>query len=113
MGDLRNKAKKDAAEWADGERKRRRENGFTVFHFDFSPKLTWRDLTFGEAVRLLQRATGTKVSFWRCPVRGLALQYKELPRTSFSYDQGTTYRRMTFSTNADAVAANASSSRTF
>ena len=81
MGDLRNKARK----WAEEDRRQdiadRQSNGFTVFHFDYNPSLTRRDLKLGEAIRYLMRVTGTRISFWRCPVRGLAVQYRKLPTT--------------------------------
>ena len=82
-----------------------RSNGFTVFHFDFNPKLTRRNLTLGEAVRCLQRATGTRIGWWRCPMRGLAIQYRKLPTTSYSYDQGESYRILVFSALTDVVEA--------
>lgn len=105
MGDLRNKAKK----WAEEDRHRdiedRRRNGFTVFHFDFNPKLTCRDLKLGEAIRYLMRVTGTRVSFWRCPVRGLAVQYRKLPHTRYAYDHGESYMFLHFSDLDDVTAA--------
>lgn len=105
MGDLRNKAKK----WAEEDRRNdiedRRRNGFTVFHFDFNPKLTRRDLKLGEAIRYLMRVTGTRVSFWRCPVRGLAVQYRKLPTTPYAYAHGDTYMFLRFSDVEDATAA--------
>jgi hypothetical protein len=105
MGDLRNKARKDAQTAAIEDDQRRRSDGWTVFHFDFNPKLTCRDLTLGEAIRLLMRLTGTRISFWRCPVRGLAIKYKVLPRTSMAHDHGETYMMLHFSDDADEVVA--------
>jgi hypothetical protein len=97
VGDLRNKAKK----WAEEDRHRdawdRRRNGFTVFHFDFDPKLTRRNLKLGEAIRYLMRVTGTRISFWRCPIRGLAVQYRKLPTTTYGYAYGDTYMFLRFS----------------
>jgi hypothetical protein len=104
LGDLRNKAKKLATEDARREADDRRRNGFTVFHFDFNPKLT-RNLTLGEAIRYLMRETGTRVSFWRCPMRGLAVEYKKLPTTKFAYDHGEVYRSLHFSKLADKTEA--------
>ena len=52
MGDLRNKARKEAETDAIQQTAELRRNGFTVFHFDFNPKLTRRNLTLGEAIRL-------------------------------------------------------------
>jgi hypothetical protein len=74
MGDLRNKARKEAQEHAIRETEDRRRNGFTVFHFDFNPKLTRRNTTLGEAIWYLMRVTGTRITFWRCPIRGLAIR---------------------------------------
>jgi hypothetical protein len=45
--------------------------------------------------------TGTRISTWRCPIRGLALEYHELPRTRMAHDQGTCYRLLRFSTLED------------
>ena len=105
MGHLPNKAKRLAEQAAHADREERRRNGWTVFHFDFQPKLTRRDMTLGEAIRHLTRITGTKISFWRCPVRGLAIRYHELPRTNFSYDSGTTYVILHFSDAPDQTEA--------
>ena len=105
MGDLRNKAKKLATEAARHEAEDRRPDGSTVFHSDFNPKLIRRNLTLGEAVRHLMRVTGTRVSFWRCPMRGLAVEYKKLPTTKFAYDHGEVYRSLHFSNLADEVEA--------
>jgi hypothetical protein len=105
LGHLPNKNRRlreDEARKADEDRRR---NGWTVFHFDFNPKLTRRNLTLGEAIRMLMRLTGTKIRFWRCPVRGLAIKYKVLPRTSYAYDQGETYMLLHFSNDPDEVEA--------
>jgi hypothetical protein len=51
------------------------------------------------------RVTGTRISFWRCPVRGLAVQYKQLPRTSLAHDYGETWRFLSFSQNPDITEA--------
>jgi hypothetical protein len=105
VGDLRNKAKK----WAEEDRHRdawdRQSNGYTVFHFDFNPTLTRRDLKLGEAIRYLMRVTGTRISFWRCPVRGLAVQYRKLPTTPLAYDHGETYMFLNFSELKDRTEA--------
>jgi hypothetical protein len=105
MGDLRNKARKDAQKAAIDDAQRRRSEGWTVFHFDFNPKLIRRNLTMGEAIRALMSVTGTRISFWRCPVRGLAIQYRVLPMTSYIYDSGETYKVLHFSDHADEVEA--------
>jgi hypothetical protein len=105
LGDLRNKAKKAAEQQCLREAEDRRRDGYTVFHFDFAPALTRRGLTLGEAVRYLMRATGTKVTFWRCPIRGLAVEYKKLPTTKFAYDHGETYRSLNFCALADETEA--------
>ena len=105
MGDLRNKAWKEAETQAIRETEDRKRNGFTVFHFDFNQKATRRNLTLGEAIRYLMRVTGTRITFWRCPIRGLAIQYKVLPRTSYAYDHGETYMILNFSKLEDVAAA--------
>jgi hypothetical protein len=105
MGDLRNKAKKEAQDAAVSDAHDRRRHGFTAFHFDFNPKLTRRNLTLGEAIRHLMRVTGTRISFWRCPIRGLAIQYKKLPTTSYSHDNGETYMVLHFCDLADKAEA--------
>jgi hypothetical protein len=51
------------------------------------------------------RVTGTKISFWRCPIRGLAIQYKKRPRTSYSYDSGESYMVLHFCDMADNAEA--------
>ena len=96
MGHLPNKAKREAEHQAIQDTEDRRKKGFTVFHFDFNPKLTRRNLTLGEAIRHLMRVTGTRISFWRCPIRGLAIQYRKLPRTSMAYDHGASYMVLHF-----------------
>lgn len=101
VGDLRNKAAKDARQAVIDDRNDRAQNGFTVFHFDLNPKLTRRDLSVGEALRHMMRVTGTKISTWRCPIRGLALEYHELPRTRMAHDHGTRYQILRFSTLED------------
>ena len=105
MGDLRNKARKEAESDAIADYHRRRSHGYTVFHFDLNPKLTRRHLHLGEAVRHLMRVTGTRISFWRCPVRGLALQYRKPPRTPFAYDQGESWKVLHFTQLEDITAA--------
>ena len=104
MGDLRNNAQKAEAE-AVRRAEELRQNGFTVFHFDYDPKLTRRNMTLGQAIRHLMRVTGTRISWWRCPVRGLAITYRKLPTTSFAYDKGETYMVTHFSDLADEVEA--------
>ena len=105
MGDLRNKARK----WAEEDRRQdiadRQNNGYTVFHFDFNPTLTRRDLKLGEAIRYLMRVTGTRISFWRCPVRGLAVQYRKLPPPKYKYAYGETYMFLNFCELKDSTEA--------
>lgn len=105
MGDPRNKARSEADKVAVADADRRRRDGWTVFHFDFNPRLTLRNLTIGDAIRALQRVTGTKISFWRCPVRGLSIQYRELPRSSYAFDGGVEYRFAVFSRQQDVAQA--------
>jgi hypothetical protein len=97
MGDLRNKARKDAqrAEIEDGHR--RQSEGWTVFPFDVKPSLTHRNLWLGEAARQLLKVTGTRISWRRCLVRGLTIDYRQLPRTAMVYDQGERWTRLHFS----------------
>lgn len=105
MGDLRNKAKKLEADAAHTDRWKREREGWTVFHFDLKPQLTVRNLYIGEAIRHLQRVTATRISFWRCPVRGLAIQYKELPTSHYLGHYGETWTMLRFSQEEDVVAA--------
>jgi hypothetical protein len=97
MGDLRNKAKKDAEREAIRDRERRVQEGWTIFYFDFNPKLTRRNLSPGEAVRYLERMTNTKTSLWRCPVRGLAVQFEKHSTTSTGEPRMEIYRSLHFS----------------
>ncbi len=105
MGHAPNNARKVAEASARQEAENRRQHGYTVFHFDFNPKLTRHDLTLGEAIRYLMRVTGTRISFWRCPVRGLAVQYRELPKTTLLYDKGETWRILHFTRIEDIAEA--------
>jgi hypothetical protein len=105
MGDLRNKARKEERADVVAQQQRRRDDGWTVFHFDLNPKFTRRNLFVGEAIRELMRRTHTRIAFWRCPVRGLAVQYQVLPTSSYIWDRGASYRIMDFSTLADEMAA--------
>jgi len=106
VGDLRNKAKKDAQQAAvDDYHRRRGAEGWTVFHFDLKPSLTRRYMFIGEAIRHLMRVTGTRISFWRCPVRGLAIENRELPRTTMAYDKGLTWKMLHFTQVEDLTEA--------
>jgi hypothetical protein len=105
MGHLPNKAKRLAEVGARADADERQQCGFTVFHFDFKPNLIRRDLTLGEAIRHLLRVTSSRMSFWRCPVRGLAVQIKRLPRTSYSHDHGESFMMLHFCDLEDEVAA--------
>jgi hypothetical protein len=105
MGDLRNKAKKEADEQAIRDRERMRREGWTIFHFDFNPKLTRENLSPGDALRHLLKVTNHKIAWWRCPVRGWAIQYTKLPTTTKAYDHGETYRVMHFSRLEDELEA--------
>jgi hypothetical protein len=105
MGDLRNKAKKLEAEQSTKDAQDRRENGWTVFYFNFDPRLTRRNLSLGEAIRYLCRVTGRRISWWRCEFRGLAIKYHELPRTKYAYDSGQQYMSLVFSNLEDQVEA--------
>jgi hypothetical protein len=49
--------------------------------------------------------TGVKVGFWKCPVRGLAVQFQSPPQTTYVYDQGTISRLMHFSRLEDETQA--------
>lgn len=106
MGDLRNKIRKEEDEARlKAARERAGPNGWTVFYFNFDPKLTRRDMDLGQAIRHLCKVTACKISFRRCPVRGLAINYKMLPRTSYSHDHGEQYMMMHFSDLADELEA--------
>lgn len=105
MGDLRNKAKKLEEERARQDANDREKNGWTVFYFNFDPRHTRRNMTVGEAIRYLLRRTGTRISWWRCDVRGLAIQYHRKPQSSYLYDKGETYTSLVFSPLDDEVAA--------
>jgi hypothetical protein len=83
LGDFRNKARRIAEDIGRQDTDRRRRRGFTVFHFDLKPSLTRRDLILGESIRYLLRATGSRLTFWRCPIRGLAAQIQRLPTTGY------------------------------
>ena len=105
MGHLPNKAKRMTEEALRAEREERQSNGWTVFHFDFQPNLTRRNMTLGEAIRHLMRVTGFRISFWRCPMRGLAIQYHELPKTNYVHDSGERYVMLHFSDAVDVTEA--------
>jgi hypothetical protein len=102
---LRNKAKKLEAEQAVKDAEDRRINGWTVFYFNFDPRKTRRNLSLGEAMRHLCRVTGIRVSWWRCEVRGLAMNYREIPKTAYAHDSGVSFRSLVFSDLADELAA--------
>lgn len=106
MGDLRNKARKDAqqAQLEDYHR-RQGPQGWTVIHFDLKPHLTRRNMFMGEAIRHLMRVTGTRISFWRCPLRGLAIEYRELPPTAKAYDRGVSWKVLHFTQVEDITEA--------
>ena len=74
--------KQKAKDAAHNDADARRQHGFTVFLFEFKPNLTRRDTTLGEAIRYLLRVRGSRMSFWRCPIRGLAVRIKRLPTTA-------------------------------
>ncbi len=97
MGDLRNKARKLEAEARLRDTEDRRSKGWTIFRYDFNRGHTRRNLTLGEAIRHLCRITETKLKFWRCPARGLAVEYYRLPYECF--------RGMAFSRLPEEVAA--------
>ena len=83
MGDLRKQGQK-AGRPRDNQRPGAAADGrWTVFYFDFNPKLTRRNLSPGEALRHLLKVTHTRLSWWRCPVRGWAVRYRKLPKTSY------------------------------
>jgi hypothetical protein len=105
MANLHAKAKKDSEREIERRGRQLRETGYTVFRFDFAPKFTRRDLSLGDAIRELKRLTGCKISFWRCPMRGLAVRYQSPPATSYTYDQGTTSVTLRFSTSEDEIDA--------
>lgn len=106
MSDLRNKARRQEQQAKiEAHHRRQGPEGWTVFHFDLKPNLTRRNLFIGEAIRHLMRVTGTRISFWRCPVRGLAIEYRELPRTSMSYDKGVSWKILHFSRAEDITEA--------
>lgn len=94
------------AEEADREERRKRQReGWTVFHFDLNPMLTHRELYLGEAARCLLHVTGHRLKFWRCPMRGLSIEYTRLPATTKAWDHGETYRMTTFSRAEDEETA--------
>jgi hypothetical protein len=105
LGDPRNKLRRQVDGSTRADTATRRRDGFVVFHFDFKPSLTQRDLTLGEAIRHLLRVTGSSMTFWRCPVRGLAVRIKKLPTTSYAYDGGESWMMLHFSDLEDEVAA--------
>jgi hypothetical protein len=105
LGDIRNKTRKMEEEQRRKDANDREETGWTVFYFNFDPKLTRRNMTVGEAIRHLLRITSTRLAWWRCPVRGLSIQYRRLPQTTYKWDSGETYRALVFSKNEDEVAA--------
>ena len=66
----------------------------------------WQIGTFGTGIFLATSSiSGCRMSFWRCPVRGLAVEIRELPRTSYSFDRGETWRMLHCSDSEDKVAA--------
>jgi hypothetical protein len=80
------------------------ENGYTVFRFDLAPKFTRFDLSLGDAFRYLKKCTGFRVTFWRCPVRGLAVRLHSSPNKKL-HDGGFSGARLYFSTHADETEA--------
>jgi hypothetical protein len=51
----------------------------------FIPEFSIMERPHTKAVRYLMRVTGTRIGFWWCPVRGLAVQYRKLPTTRYGY----------------------------
>lgn len=103
MPDLRNKARKQEETARIEDYHNRRSHGWTVFHFNLNPSATYRHLWPGEAARLLLKLTGHRLSYWRCPSRGLAIKYRRLP--TGPHDKARTSTRPVFSTIADPVEA--------
>lgn len=107
MGDLRNKRRKIEEAEALQLSRDRDKLGWTVFHFDLNPKLMWHRLLLNEACNQLMRATRTRMAFWRCPVRGLALKYRHLPKDPLGYDIGPEIKLLHFSQLDDDAMAKA------
>lgn len=105
MVNLQQKGEKEAARAAERRAVDLRANGYTVFRYDFAPRFTRRNLSLGDAVRELQRLSGYKISFWRCPVRGLALKYKSPPTSSYLHDKGDSWVMLHFSNSPDETTA--------
>jgi hypothetical protein len=80
------------------------ENGYTVFRFDLAPKFTRFDLSLGDAFRYLKKCTGFRVTFWRCPVRGLGVRLHSPPNPK-QHDGGFTCTVLHFATQADEAEA--------
>ena len=95
MGDFRNKLRKLEREAAMADRENRLRRGWTVFHHDFRPEQTYRNLRLDEAARHIQRLTGTPIAFCRCPSRGLSIEYRPLPTAGGG--KAKTYRMPRFS----------------
>jgi hypothetical protein len=47
--------------------------GYTVFRNDFQSRSITRNLNIGEAARRLEKLSGFKIYFRRCPERGLGI----------------------------------------
>jgi hypothetical protein len=105
MVNLQAKGRKDAERTASAESAELKANGYTVFHFDFRPQQTFRNLSLGDAFRKLKKLTGYKVTFWRCPVRGLAVKIHFPPATTLVHDKGETWSLLAFSTKENEAEA--------
>jgi len=105
LADLRNKRKKEEQESRIKDAEERRKNGWCIFRYDFDLRFTRTELSLGEAIRYLCKVTGRRISWWRCPVRGLSIEYKILPTTNKAHDHGETYRSLSFSDHANEIEA--------
>jgi len=105
LGDYRNKARKLEQEARIKDAEDRRRNGWWIFRYDMDPRFTRGELSLGEAIRYLCRLSGRRISWWRCAVRGLSIEFKILPTTNKAYDKGETYRSLSFSSHADEIEA--------
>jgi hypothetical protein len=56
-------------------------------------------------LRHLLKVTATKITWWRCPLRGWAIQYTKLPTSTKAYDHGETYRMLHFSNLENEIEA--------
>jgi hypothetical protein len=101
MGDQSKRIAREKELEEQREYRHRVATGYTVFRNDFHPDAVTRNLTIREAARRLEKQSGFKIYFWRCPERGLGIAYHIPKLTTYLYDSGGLFKLERFSTATD------------